>query len=123
VSSRSREGFAIALPGQLEQAGNWRLVRRSLACQSFGINVVEIPAGGSIPEHDELARDQEEIFSVLAGDAVLVVDGEEHPFPAGAFARIDPEHSRTVRNPAGEAATVLIISAPRTSGYEPMEWA
>jgi hypothetical protein len=30
---------------------------------------------------------------------------------------------RTVRNAGEETATVLIASAPRTSGYTPMGWA
>ena len=42
---------------------------------------------------------------------------------AGTFARLDPEPRRTVVNEGDEVASVLIVSAPRTSGYEPMEWA
>jgi glyoxylate utilization-related uncharacterized protein len=84
---------------------------------------VEIGPGEQIPEHDELDRDQEEIFFVLAGDPTLVIDGKDHPAPAGTLARLDPEHKRTVRNEAQDPAEVLIVSAPRSSGYEPMEWA
>jgi uncharacterized cupin superfamily protein len=115
--------FAIAHSDELERAGNWRLVRRTLGCQAFGANLVEIAAGDSIPEHDERDRDQEELFFVLAGEPVLVIDGEAYPAPAGTFARLDPEHRRTVSNPGSEPASVLIVSAPRTSGYQPMEWA
>lgn len=84
---------------------------------------MEIGPGEQIPEHDELDRDQEEIFFVLAGDPTLVIDGKDHPAPAGTLARLDPEHKRTVRNEAQDPAEVLIVSAPRSSGYEPMEWA
>jgi hypothetical protein len=52
-----------------------------------------------------------------------VIDGEDYPAPAGTLARLDPEHKRTVRNDALDPAEVLIVSAPRSSGYEPMEWA
>jgi hypothetical protein len=31
--------------------------------------------------------------------------------------------TRTVKNTGSEPARVLIISAPRSSGYEPMDWA
>jgi uncharacterized cupin superfamily protein len=117
------DGCTIAHSDELERAGNWRLVRRTLGCDAFGVNLVEIPPGESIPEHDEVDRDQEELFFVLAGDAALVVDGEEHALPAGAFARLDPERRRTVRNRGREPASVLIVSAPRSSGYQPMEWA
>ncbi|HMN98573.1 MAG TPA: cupin domain-containing protein [Miltoncostaeaceae bacterium] len=107
----------------LEQTGSWSLVRRSLEISAFGVNLVEIAPGSAIPEHDELARDQEEMFVVMEGDAVLVVDGEDHAAPQGTFARLDPEHLRTVRNDGDHPAVVLIVSAPRTSGYQPMEWA
>jgi uncharacterized cupin superfamily protein len=115
--------YVIAHRDELERTGNWRLVRRSLRCRAFGVNLVEIMPGESLPEHDETERDQEELFFVLAGDPTLAIDGEEHPIPSGTFARVDPEHRRTVHNRGGDAASVLIVSAPRSSGYEPMEWA
>jgi uncharacterized cupin superfamily protein len=118
-----REGYAIAHRDDLEQTGNWTLVRRSLGCRSFGVNIVEIAPGDAIPEHDETGRDQEELFFVISGSPVLVIDGEDHPARPGVFARIDPAHRRTVRNDGSEVSSVLIVSAPRTSGYQPMEWA
>jgi quercetin dioxygenase-like cupin family protein len=115
--------FKIAHTDDCETSGNWQLVRRSLDVRSFGINLVEIPPGEQIPEHDETGRDQEEAFYVLAGSPTLLIDGEEHPVCAGTFARIDPNHSRTVRNGGDQPASVLIISAPRSSGFQPMDWA
>jgi quercetin dioxygenase-like cupin family protein len=115
--------YKVVHSDELERAGKWRLVRRTLECEAFGANLVEIAPGESIPEHDERDRDQEELFFVIAGNPVLSIDGEDHPAPAGTFARLDPEHRRTVRNPGTETASVLIFSAPRTSGYEPMAWA
>jgi uncharacterized cupin superfamily protein len=115
--------FKLAHQDDCETVGNWRLVRRTLALGAFGINIVDIPPGEQIPEHDETSRDQEEVFYVLSGSPTLVIDGENHPAPAGTFARLDPVHSRTVENGGEEPASVLIVSAPRSSGYEPMEWA
>jgi uncharacterized cupin superfamily protein len=119
----SSQGYAIAHRDELEKTGNWTLVRRTLGCRSFGVNLVEIPPGESIPEHDEAARDQEELFLVISGAPVLVIDGEDHPARAGTFARLDPPHRRTVRNDGSEPSSVLIVSAPTTSGFAPMEWA
>ena len=107
----------------LERNGNWSLVRRSLGLTAFGMNVVEIAPGDRIPEHDETGRDQEEVFLVLEGSPSMLIDGEEHPAPAGTLVRLDPEPSRTVVNTGDEPAKVLIVSAPRSSGYEPMGWA
>jgi quercetin dioxygenase-like cupin family protein len=98
-------------------------VRRGLDVSSFGLNVVEIEQGYSIPEHNELARDQEEVFIVVEGDAVLVIDGDEHSAPRGTFIRVAPPLMRTVRNDAAEPVRLLIVSAPTTSGYTDMGWA
>ena len=116
-------GVKLVHRDDCETAGDWRLVRRSLELRAFGLNLVDIPPGEQIPEHDETERDQEEVFYVVNGSPTLIVDGGEHTAPAGTFARIDPEHLRTVRNDGAEPASVLIASAPRSSGYEPMDWA
>ncbi len=117
------DGYTIAHRDELERTGGWMLVRRSLGCEAFGVNLVEIPPGASIPEHDETERDQEELFFVVSGSPTLLIDGGEHVAPAGTFARVDPALRRTVRNDDSQAASVLIVSAPTTSGFTPMEWA
>jgi quercetin dioxygenase-like cupin family protein len=117
------EGVTIRRREDLERSGNWLLARRSLGLSAFGMNLVEIPPGERIPEHDETDRDQEEVFLVLEGTPSLVVDSREIEAPAGTFARLDPNLQRTVVNNGEEPALVLIMSAPRTSGYEPMDWA
>jgi quercetin dioxygenase-like cupin family protein len=122
-ATQQRASYAIAHREELERTGSWSLVRKTLDCQALGVNLVEIEPGSSIPEHDETGRDQEELFFVVSGDALLVIEGQDHPAPAGTFARLDPELRRTVRNTGSEPAVVLIVSAPRTSGYRPLEWA
>ncbi|HEY1316647.1 MAG TPA: cupin domain-containing protein [Gaiella sp.] len=118
------DGVTIKHDEELERAyGKWVLVRRSLGIDSFGINAVELPPGESIPEHDESGREHEEVFLVLDGDAVMVVDGVDYPVRRGSYARLDPVRRRTVRNDSDAVARVLIISAPVSSGYEPLDWA
>ncbi len=117
------DGFTILHRDELERTGRWSLARRSLGVRSFGMNVVDIEQGYAIPEHDETERDQEEVFIVLSGSPTIVIEGRDYAAPTGTFARVDPHVMRTVRNDGSEPASVLIISAPRTSGYEPMDWA
>ncbi len=117
------DGFTILREDELERSGRWSLVRRSLGVAAFGLNVVELEPGYTLPEHDETERDQEEVFLVLAGSATMVVGGEEHPAPAGTYVRVEPHLRRTMRNDGSEPARVLILSAPCSSGYEPMDWA
>ena len=116
-------GFTIVHGDDLERTGRWGLVRRSLGLASFGMNVVDLEPGYQIPEHDELDRDQEEVFVVIEGDLTMVVDGERHPAAKGTFVRVAPELTRTVANDGNAPARLLIVSAPRSSGYEPMDWA
>ena len=115
-------GFTILHADAFEKSGDWLLARRSLGLSAFGMNLVEIRPGGRIPEHDETGRDQEEVFVALRGEATIVIDGEGRP-GGGAFARLDPELRRTVVNHGARPVLLLIASAPRTSGYEPMDWA
>src|SRR5262249_20322018 len=103
--TQSGDGYTIATGDELERTGSWSLVRPTLGLRAFGVNVVEIAPGDTIPEHDEVARDQEELFFVISGSATLLIDGVEHPLPAGAFARLDPPHRRTVRNDGSEPAS------------------
>ena len=117
------EPLTIRTIDELERTGAWALARRSLGLNAFGLNVVDIPPGETIPEHDETGRDQEEVFLTLSGSPTLIVDGRSHPLPEGTFARLDPEPKRTVRNDGDAEARILIMSAPCTSGYEPMGWA
>jgi uncharacterized cupin superfamily protein len=117
-------GFTIVHMNDFERPfPKWALARKALGLQSFGMNVVELPPGETIPEHTEVESDQEEVFIVLSGEATMVIDGEKHSAPAGTFCRLDPEPRRTVVNESGGDATLLIVSAPRTSGYTPLEWA
>jgi len=117
-------GFTVVHDDELQRDyGKWVLVRRSLGLGSFGMNMVELPRGETIPEHHELDRGHEEVFFVVQGSPTMVVDGEDHPLRPGSFVRLDPEPMRTVRNDVDETARVLIVSAPTGSGYEPMEWA
>jgi quercetin dioxygenase-like cupin family protein len=101
---------------------NWHLARKGLGISSFGMNVVDIGPGGQIPEHTEEARDHEEVFIVLDGDAIAVIDGVDTPAPKGSFVRVSPSVRRQVKNESDGPARVLIVSAPRSSGYEPMGW-
>src|SRR3954451_21876834 len=116
-------GFTISSEDGLERGCRWVLVRKSLGIDSFGVNVVEIGPGQGIPEHNEAERDQEELFVVLEGDLVAVIDGERHPVSARSYVRVDPQPTRTFLNEGDAVAQLLIISAPRTSGFEPLSWA
>lgn len=100
----------------------WKLARKALDCAAFGFNLVELAPGGEIPEHDEAQSGQVEVYIVLEGEAVMRLDGEDHPAPAGTFASIDPPASRTILNRSDAPVTALLIGVDPSGGYEPMSW-
>lgn len=101
----------------------WLLARKALGTGAFGYNLVEIGPGGQIPEHDEAGSGQVELYAILEGDAVMRLDGEDHPAPAGTFASIEPAATRQILNRSDAPVTALLIGVQPDGGYEPMSWA
>ena len=101
----------------------WLLARKALGTAAFGYNLVEIAPGGQIPEHDESGSGQVELYVILEGEAVLRLDGEDHPAPAGTFASIEPAADRTMINRSEETVIAMLIGVQPEGGYEPMSWA
>ncbi len=110
---------------RMEGSGSstWLLARKALGTEAFGYNLVEIAPGGAIPEHDESGGGQVELYVILEGDAVLVIDGEETAAPAGTFASIEPGSTRTIANRSAAPVTALLVGVDPSGGYEPMSWA
>jgi quercetin dioxygenase-like cupin family protein len=100
----------------------WKLARKALGTSSFGFNLVEIGPGGQMPEHDESSSGQVELYIVLEGEAVMRLDGEDHPAPAGTFASIEPPATRTILNRSDSPVTALLVGVDPSGGYEPMSW-
>ncbi len=122
------EGYTIKHRDQFEaMAGSgestWLLARKALGTLCFGYNLVEIGPGGQIPEHDENSSGQVELYVILKGDAVLRLNGEDHPAPAGTFASIEPATTRTILNHSAAPVSALVIGVQPEGGYEPLSWA
>lgn len=110
---------------RMEGSGSstWLLARKALGTEAFGCNLVEIGPGGQIPEHDESGSGQVELYVILEGEAVLAIDGEETPAPAGTFASIAPGSTRQILNRSAGTVSALLIGVDPSGGYEPMSWA
>jgi mannose-6-phosphate isomerase-like protein (cupin superfamily) len=95
--------YTLLQAGDVEPAfGMFRKMRRALDVEGFGINQVELPAGASGQEHDEVQSGQEEVYVVLAGSGTMRVDGEDIPVHPGTWIRIDAASTRLpVAGPEG----------------------
>ncbi|HEX3242988.1 MAG TPA: cupin domain-containing protein [Solirubrobacterales bacterium] len=116
---KNRDEFEV-----MEGSGDatWLLARKALGTDCFGFNLVQIAPGGQIPEHNHGNSGEVEVYIVLDGDATLRLGGEDHPAPAGTYASIDPETSRTILNRSDASVTALLIGVLPDGGYEPMSW-
>jgi quercetin dioxygenase-like cupin family protein len=101
----------------------WKLARKALGTSAFGFNLVEIAPGGQIPEHDEAQSGQVELYIVLEGEAVMRLEGEDHPAPAGTFVSLEPEAKRTILNRSDAPVSALLIGVQPNGDYQPMSWA
>lgn len=69
----------------------FRAVREAMGVESWGMNVLDLdPHCEGYPEHDHKEDGQEELYVILEGAAVLVVDGEHRVLSAGQMARVGP---------------------------------
>jgi AraC-like ligand binding domain len=104
----------------------YRLVRRALGINAFGVNAFTTDAGVQlIEEHDETsvnAGRHEELYVVLTGRARFTIDGSEHDAPAGTLVFIpDPEsHRSAVALEAGTSA--LAVGGRAGEPYEVSPW-
>ncbi|MFL5833979.1 MAG: cupin domain-containing protein [Solirubrobacterales bacterium] len=101
----------------------WLLARKALGTAAFGYNLVEIAPGGQIPEHDEAQSGQVELYVILEGEAVMRLDGEDHPAPGGTFVSLEPAAKRTILNRSDAPVTAMLIGVEPDGGYKPMSWA
>jgi quercetin dioxygenase-like cupin family protein len=121
-------GFTIKHRDEFESMegsgdSTWHLARKALGTSAFGFNLVEIDPGGQIPEHDEAESGQVELYIVLEGEAILRIEGEDHPAPAGTFASIEPPATRTILNRSDAPVAALLIGVHPEGDYSPPSFA
>ena len=102
--------------------GGFRRARDGLGVSSFGLAVIELPANFShYPEHDQTHDDQEEVYTVLSGRAILHVGGEEHELEPGVFARVGATEKRKLVT-GDEPARIIAMGGSPGKVYEPPEF-
>lgn len=98
--------------------GGMRRVRAGLGVSSFGIQVIELPPHADMyPEHDHTHDDQEEVYTVLRGQATLQVGDEEHVLVPGTWARVGALERRKLVT-GDDPVQILAIGATPGRTYE-----
>lgn len=98
--------------------GAVKLAGAELGVSSFGMQVLDFPAGfANYPEHDHAADGQEEVYVVLAGQADFVVDGEQLTVSSGQMLKVDPDSKRKLQ-PGADGVRILAIGCSPAGKYE-----
>jgi mannose-6-phosphate isomerase-like protein (cupin superfamily) len=98
--------------------GAVKLAASELGVRSFGMQVLDFPAGfPNYPEHDHSEDGQEEVYVVLRGSAAFEVDAERASVEAGQMVRVGPAARR--RLTAGpDGVRILAIGCAAGRPYE-----
>jgi mannose-6-phosphate isomerase-like protein (cupin superfamily) len=104
----------------------YRLVRRELGIEAFGVNAFTADAGVQlIEEHDEMsaaAAAHQELYVIVAGAARFTIDGTDYDVQAGTLVFIpDPKSHRSATATADGTVTLAIGGAPGQP-YEVSPW-
>ena len=96
--------------GSIDEAGDgygFRKIRHALGVTAFGVNAIVYPPGyqGFLHYHDE----QDELYFVHSGTALIEVDGEERTLTAGGLCHVVSTTPRKVSNAGDDDLVVLVI--------------
>ena len=86
--------------------GSNGLVKGSNFCQGF----VEIEPGGSIPEHN---HETVESYTILKGEGVITLNGEEKEMGSGDYIFIPPYVKHSLVNTGEEVMNMLFVYSPQ----------
>lgn len=88
--------------------------RRQLNLSGVALGLIRIPPEeGYTFTHQH--REQEEVYVVIAGNGILLVDGEEIPLLAGDLVRVSPQAKRALK--AGNETLFVICCGGVPGGY------
>ena len=123
----STKGWQIAdlneiPPVKPDWPATWKSVRHHFGITAFGVNAVTKDEGNVlIPEHDETASGQQELYFVHAGEVKATLDGEEVRVPAGSAVHCEPGAKRKFES-AASPTTLIVIGGTPGAAYEVGAW-
>jgi uncharacterized cupin superfamily protein len=101
--------------------GAFKRVRAELGVESFGMQVIDMPANfDGYPEHDHAEDGQEEVFVALRGGGEIEIDGERYPLDPDHIARVASGVKRKVW-PGEQGIRMLIVGGVPGGPYDAPE--
>lgn len=114
-------GHAVKKIDEMEAVygGAFKRVRAELEVESFGIQIIDMPANfDGYPEHDHAEDGQEEVYVTLRGGGEIEIEGERFPLDADHVIRVSAGTRRKVW-PGAEGIRLLALGGVPGEPYEP----
>lgn len=112
--------YAVKSIGEMEAVyqGAFKRARAELGVESFGMQVIDMPASfEGYPEHDHSGDGQEEVYVALRGGGEIEIDGQRFPLDGEHLARVGSGVNRKVF-PGEEGIRLLVIGGVPGRIYE-----
>jgi mannose-6-phosphate isomerase-like protein (cupin superfamily) len=112
--------FAVKEIDEMEAVfrGAFKRVRAELGVESFGIQVIDMPANFEhYPEHDHTHDNQEEVFLVMRGGGEIEIEGERFPLDDNHVARVGPETKRKIW-PGPDGIRLVVLGGTPGEPYQ-----
>ncbi len=113
-------GYAVKRIDEMEAVfgGGFKRARAELGVESFGMQIIDMPAGyEGYPEHDHAHDGQEEVYVTLGGGGEIEIDGERFPLDADHVTRVGPGVKRKVW-PGADGIRILVLGGKAGEAYE-----
>ena len=103
---------------QAAYGGGMIRARAELGVTSFGMQVIQMPAGyEDYPEHDHSEDGQEEVYATLGGSGWLDIEGERVELEPDHLVRVASGTKRKV-HPGPDGVKMLVVSGKPGDAYE-----
>jgi mannose-6-phosphate isomerase-like protein (cupin superfamily) len=98
--------------------GAFKRARAELGVESFGMQVIDMPANyENYPEHDHTHDNQEEVFLVMRGGGEIEIEGERFPLDDNHVARVGPATKRKIW-PGPDGIRLVVLGGTPGAVYE-----
>jgi hypothetical protein len=98
--------------------GAFKRARAELGVESFGMQIIDMPANyENYPEHDHAEDGQEEVFMALRGGGELEIAGERFPLDSDHVARVSAGTMRKVW-PGPDGIRLLVLGGKPGEVYD-----
>ena len=113
---KSTEGYSVATVGNLTSFEGKAFVKDILGTTSVELSFGTLAPGTSVPFFHH-HKQNEEVYVVLSGEGVFVLDGVEEPVASGSIIRVAPGVSRNTKC-TGDTSLVYICIQGKAGSLE-----